>query len=868
MAGAALVAAGMIAGRIRLQKPPATLLAVAALLLLRAATIPLGVNPRYALATFPRSWTLLFPFLFWILLQEPGLRRKSLDVLVVSGGLAGLIGAVQHFSGWDPIHGKTLENYGGGGYVAIGSASHHLTYAGVLLPIFFLALGLALERPRARWVAAAFLIGLGILVSFARTAWAGAAAGLLAFGLLRGKRSFLITAGVLAGVTGIASALEPAIRHRLISVLALGDDPRSRLWLTSWHIIRAHPWFGAGLGSFHDMFALYKVPGTYMATGHPHNDLLNIMVETGFAGGLFWLGLWGIFFHEARPRSDRSPSGNRPWLPIAFCAGVISLLVAGMGQCFATDEQVAELWWFVTAAALWEVRQSPALALATGEPASSRDSLERRFKARTLPLAVRLLAPRPAGRARAPRAKGRKGGSTAGDRPQTSLAGGPPQAYPARDRPQTSLAGSPVPLAGKRILVVRQDNRLGNLLLLTPMLRRLREEAPEAAIGLLSGEAYAAIHQGWPWIDERIVQQKRRQAMAPWLYPPWVARFRRAGWDVALEASNHNTFSYSNCLLAVASGAVERVGFDHEKSRAGLTRVVAPPEARLHFSLAPLRLLRALGLSAPAAPMSCPLPPAASPAFTAWKREAGLADRYVVLHLGGRDRKAWPLAAWTTLLARLIAERPEAFVVVAGPGERERIAEVGASLAGRVVIAPPLPVLDLAHLVRGAAAFAGCDSGVMHLAVALETPTAALFFRSNPWQYAPLGRDHATVLLADPYRVDAASWQEPEEGMDRSRLMRADSDPAASAAGMPDTGERAIVTVAEALDAVLARARAVAAGRGPAGSEAATGSGSEPDTGDSPTGSDSGTHGSASPDTSARIGTASRGPDPNRRARA
>ncbi len=357
--GALFVLAGILLARRRLAgtppRPPVTVWLMLLFLGIQVLSIPLGIHPAHSLRSLAGSWVLLFPFLFWLLLAEARYRKWALRVLAASGGLAGLYGLIQHFLGRNWVKGHELEALiGGGGYIAVGSLGHHLSYAGVLLPLFFLALGLALDRRRSWlwWAAAACMLG-GLGFSYARTAWVGLAAGLLVLGLCRGRRALAVIAVSLVVLAGLAMIVEPAIGRRLLSLMTIGEIPRTRLWLTSLHIVGDHPWIGGGLGSFKALFAQYRVPGEYMSTAHPHSDLLNVLVETGIPGGVAWVAIWVAFFWETRPRFAH-PGGHpgRPWLPDALRAGVAALLVAGLGQCFSTDEKVAQVWYFVAAGAL------------------------------------------------------------------------------------------------------------------------------------------------------------------------------------------------------------------------------------------------------------------------------------------------------------------------------------------------------------------------------------------------------------------------------------------------------------------------------------------------------------------------------------
>jgi len=350
---ALVLAAGLLLGRVprpHLGGLPWALRLVLVFLAVQALSIPLGVHPARSLAAFRGSWVMLFPFVFWVALESGRLRALALRALVAGAALAGAYGVAQHFLGREYAAGKALERLAGG-YIAVGALGHHLSYAGVLLPIFFIALALALRaKGRLAWVLAAFAIGLGLLFSYARTAWIGLGAGLLVLGLLRGRRAFLLLAGGMAAAIAIVMWAEPSISQRFFSMLhGHGTPERTRLWLTSLRIAADHPWIGAGLGSFGSLFDGYRVAGAYQSTAHPHCDLLNVLVETGVVGLLAWTAIWVAFFRRPAGRP-----GDKSWMAAALRAAVVALLVGGLGQCFSTDEKVAQVWWFVAVISLRE----------------------------------------------------------------------------------------------------------------------------------------------------------------------------------------------------------------------------------------------------------------------------------------------------------------------------------------------------------------------------------------------------------------------------------------------------------------------------------------------------------------------------------
>ncbi|MBU1950188.1 MAG: O-antigen ligase family protein [Candidatus Eisenbacteria bacterium] len=305
---------------------------------------------------------LILPLFVLLFLRSP---RPWLPLWVFLGmaALSGLYGLWQFFSGMDLYHGEGLEALAAGTYIAIGNLGGHLTYGGVHLVATLLALGLALYGPPGRirrwaWFLA-LASGAGLLTSAARTAWVGFLAGssVLLWGL--GRRRFLLGLAAMIVLAGLALLL-PGVADRAQGFLQFSDLPRIRLWRTALKIWADFPIFGAGLGAYKTHFPLYKLPGGYMSTIHPHNDLLNIAVHSGIAGlvafAWLWIRLWrGLKEGLAAPARVRGLA----WGGLAV---IVGFLVAGGGQCYFTDEEPVAALWFVLGmgiTAVWSAKGYP-----------------------------------------------------------------------------------------------------------------------------------------------------------------------------------------------------------------------------------------------------------------------------------------------------------------------------------------------------------------------------------------------------------------------------------------------------------------------------------------------------------------------------
>lgn len=114
----------------------------------------------------------------------------------------------------------------------------------------------------------------------------------------------------------------------------------------------------------------------------------------------------------------------------------------------------------------------------------------------------------------------------------------------------------------------------------------------------------------------------------------------------------------------------------------------------------------------------------------------------VLIHPGsGSPKKNWPLERFLNLADTLRAsERNVAWIL--GPAERD--SEMHRSLRD-VDIVHTRSLVDIAHCLSKTELYVGNDSGITHLAAAVQCPTVAIFGASDPAIWAPIG-PHVTTL--------------------------------------------------------------------------------------------------------------------------
>lgn len=128
----------------------------------------------------------------------------------------------------------------------------------------------------------------------------------------------------------------------------------------------------------------------------------------------------------------------------------------------------------------------------------------------------------------------------------------------------------------------------------------------------------------------------------------------------------------------------------------------------------------------------------------------GLPQQYVVgLHGTSRDSKLWPVEQWIALGKTLAGQDLPLILPWGNEAERLRAEQISAAVPHAVVL-PRLRLADLAEVLSGAKAAVGVDTGLIHLAVALDVPTVAIYTDTDPMLTGVLGgRDARTINLGD-----------------------------------------------------------------------------------------------------------------------
>ncbi|MGB9150224.1 MAG: lipopolysaccharide heptosyltransferase I [Burkholderiales bacterium] len=137
----------------------------------------------------------------------------------------------------------------------------------------------------------------------------------------------------------------------------------------------------------------------------------------------------------------------------------------------------------------------------------------------------------------------------------------------------------------------------------------------------------------------------------------------------------------------------------------------------------------------------------------------------VLLHATSRSDKEWPESNWVELGKRLQARGIFCVIPWGNPPEKTRAERLIAAIPQG--IAPPsLTIKEAAGLIAGAEMIIGVDTGLTHLAAALNKPVVAIFCATSPGLTGVFGNPRA-VNLGEAGRAPSVEqvWQAMQPAM-------------------------------------------------------------------------------------------------------
>ena len=326
-------------------------------------------------------------------------------------------------------------------------------------------------------------------------------------------------------------------------------------------------------------------------------------------------------------------------------------------------------------------------------------------------------------------------------------------------------------MAALRTLVI-SPNWIGDAVMAQPLLARLKQAQPGRPIDVLAPPSVAPVWRAMAEVDTVMETPFRHGALQLKQRWQFARALKRRGYADAYVLPN--TIKYA--LIPWLAGIAKRVGYKGE-SRYGLINV-------MHFDEAPPRPMVAFYgalANAPSAPLSAvprPRMQADGAAIAAALSKAGLdAGRPLVVFAPGAEfgaAKRWPATHFAGLAALLAAAHPGVQIAMLGSPKDRAAGEEVIAAADAVVranlfnLAGATRLDEAIALIAHARAVVANDSGLLHIASALNRPVVALYGPTDPDHAPPFSDVAASISL----RLDCSPCRQRECPLGHHNCMR------------------------------------------------------------------------------------------------
>lgn len=280
-----------------------------------------------------------------------------------------------------------------------------------------------------------------------------------------------------------------------------------------------------------------------------------------------------------------------------------------------------------------------------------------------------------------------------------------------------------------RILICRPNHRLGNLLLLTPIIQELSDTFPGCKIDLfVKGKLGRILFQNRPNID-RIIQLPKRPLQHFFEYFYGWLQIRRRRYDIAINVDQSSSSGRLSVQFANAREKIEGRVIEN------LSLMYPDYEHHAKFPVYNFRKhLETVGLypnlrSVPSLDLKL-IPSEVAEGKVVLRNLVGNDNPTVCLYTFATGKKCYSTQWWAFFYERLKELVPQFnFIEILPLHKTAGLPQLTSFYS--------TDVRQIGSVIANSALFIGADSGIMHLASSVQTPTVGLFSVTDQKRYAP-----------------------------------------------------------------------------------------------------------------------------------
>ncbi len=287
----------------------------------------------------------------------------------------------------------------------------------------------------------------------------------------------------------------------------------------------------------------------------------------------------------------------------------------------------------------------------------------------------------------------------------------------------------------RRIIIIRLAP-LGETVLMTPVIRAMRQGFPDAHIGCMVDPIRTDLVSANPNLDEVIPYQSS--------VPRLIYGMAKRSFHLAVVLQP----TFRLVLHAFLAGIPYRIGFETNFGGRRLLHLAAPNNTNQHETARYLDVARLLGIEPESDEPEVFVDHESQAWASEFLRNAEINGDSPLIGLNpgaGTTYRRWAIERFAEVGNLLQAQYNARLCILGGPREARLPHELAAMINGETTVITDTTPLQLAAIIQKCHLFISNDTGPMHLSAAVKTPTIALFGASSRIQWAPIWPRHKVI---------------------------------------------------------------------------------------------------------------------------
>ena len=322
----------------------------------------------------------------------------------------------------------------------------------------------------------------------------------------------------------------------------------------------------------------------------------------------------------------------------------------------------------------------------------------------------------------------------------------------------------------KKILIIRQDNRIGNILFTTSLIKLIHQHT-NVSPDIIVGEKFSELLANNQSIENIYIYKQKQFLRYPWQFFKFLKILKNQEYDLVIDCKS--SFSFNNAFLTLFTNARQKIGFTNSLSHSYLDYSIdLNNDEAMHESVylaQPFISYFKLNCAVPA--MSYNL------GHVMQNKINNSMLKIVGIHIGGRNEKSICPQRVNKICEALQSCHTKVLIIY-GPDEIEKVNRI--INRSNLIKVFPESMDQLARTINSTDMFITPDTGPLHIASALNKRIIAVFNTNNQVRYGPRSQQPSLTIhmsdlsaqrIASIIRASSKKYGEKSHGLNTPELV-------------------------------------------------------------------------------------------------